>query len=821
MAPSVFSILILALAARPGALAAEEVEPVAPEVPEAVPEQLPVDELASQLLRQVKDGEGEEIWEPVGRLVRLAKSYGAKVTERLEAELASPNEKLRLGCARALCQLNALERAKPVLLDMLKHGASAEIRRLAANSIYLAPILSEDKDTGDALKDALTQEKDAFTRIAISRTLWQIGGRGEGKQELATLMRAAPEKSVRDEAALTLAEMGYLRSKDDWAGRTDEQLFRDVFVAVVTLALEPTARGQRALVLYRGVEEAGSGRSSDPKMRRGELLMREVLTYIRRAYPDQERKLFPLENVAKEDLKAGAVGEKVRAALKAKNIMLADDAALTEPKPGQWMISDDEMHLFTVKEEEGALVLYEDRTNLDRLFENASKGLVDSLDPFSQYLDRDEVQSTQEMLRQDYGGIGAYVGVRDRVFTVISPIYNSPADKAGLKSMDAILEVDGEKTDDMMDKGGMGRVITKLKGPPGTPVKVKFYRRGFAKPMDVTIVRDTIKVDSVYYAMLDGGIGYLRLTRFGERSTEEVEEALEELVVKRKARALVFDLRNNPGGLLRTGVEIADRFLAGNRLIVYSEGQKEFSPRKEFFSTGGDEDEKLPMVTLVNSGSASASEIVAGALQDHKRSILIGEKTYGKGSVQQIIPLRATNSQTQLRLTIAKYYLPSGRCIHGLGIEPDLKAALEDSDDWTYRKLQEYAAKHLFEDFAQKLWEADKELAMKLARDDQRKTDLYPGFEDLYKGIDPRVDRDDVRGEVRRILRRMTQDEQKHEFACDLETDEVLQRGVYETLKKLNVDPATIAAYKELPAKFEKKEEHPAGAMLPQDGQAK
>ncbi|MBI3830963.1 MAG: S41 family peptidase [Planctomycetes bacterium] len=795
------------------------VEEPAPPDADLGPEQLPVEELTSQLLTQIQNAAADDIWDPVARLVRLGKSYGTKATDRLDKELKNPSEKVRLGCARALCQLNLLERSKPVLLDILKAGSTAELRTLAANTIYLAPILAEDKDTSAELKKALAAEKDEATRIAIARTLWQIGGRGEGKQELAVLMRTSAAKSMRDEAALTLAEMGFLRAKEDWPGRTDEALFRDVFVNVVTLALEPTPRGQRALILYRQIEEGG-GRANDPKMRRGELLMREILAYIRRAYPDQERKLFPLDAALREQLKNGPVPEKLREAFKGKNLPLGDDAAVTELKAGQWSVTDEDLHLYTIKEEDGKLTLYEDRTNLDRLFENASKGLVDSLDPFSQYLDREEVQSTQEMLRQDYGGIGAYVGVRDKVFTVISPIYNSPADKAGMKSMDAILEVDGEKTDDMLDKGGMGRVITKLKGPPGTPVKVKFYRRGFQKPMEISIVRETIKVDSVYYTILEGGLGYVRLTRFGERSTEEMEHALDEFQ-KKKVKGIVFDLRNNPGGLLRTGVEIADKFLGGNKLIVYSEGMKEFSPRKEFFSTGGDDDEATPMVTLVNSGSASASEIVSGALQDHKRSQLIGEKTYGKGSVQQIIPLRATNNQTQLRLTIAKYYLPSGRCIHGVGIEPDIKVATDETDDWTYRKLLEYAQKHLFDDYVRDRWEQNKDLFVKLAQDDGRKPENYPGFDDLYKQIDPRIEKDAVRAELRRVVRRVVQDDLKQEFACDLESDDALQRGVYELLKKLKIDPATIAEYKDLPSKFEKKEEHPAGAMLPQDAQAK
>jgi len=715
----------------------------APDPPELAVEDLPVEALATHLIKQIQEETYENLWEPVSRLVRLGKLHGRQVTEKLAAELHSTDAKLRSAAARALCRLNAAEIAAPVLLKLVLKGKAPAARRQAAKSIGLTIPLYGKKAPVETLIKALEKETEPLTRIFLARTLWRVGSRQEGKQALVRLMLSASEKAVRDEATLVLAELGFLTPKKEWIGRRDEKIFKEVFSRVVNLGLQPTAQGERAFNLHRWKVEENAHAVRDPGLAKGERLLREVLAYIRNLYVDP------------------------------------------------------------------------DKVNLEKLFERASKGLLESLDPFSQYLNREEVQTTQEMLRQDYGGIGAYVTVRDHVFTVVSPIYNSPAYKAGLRSMDSILEVDGRKTSKLLDQGGMTKVISKLKGKPGTKVRVKFFRRGFLKPLEVTIVRDRIRIQSVYHAMLPGRIGYIRLTRFGERSVKEMDKSLKELLKKGKARGIVLDLRDNPGGLLQSGVDIADRFLAADKLIVSSKGRRR---QKDFHSKGGEEDEAFSLVVLVNSGSASASEIVAGCLQDHKRATLVGEKTFGKGSVQQIIPLRATKYETQLRLTIAKYYLPSNRSIHEKGITADVEFKPVGPDDWTLRQVFKMRQKHLFEDYARAHWDDHKALFLKLAQDDEGKPGRYPDFEKFYKSVeDYRVKKDDVRAELRRMLRRMTQDELKKEFTYDLQTDEVLQRGILEMLSQLEIDPASIAQYKDYPQKFKKKSADIAeqGAMLP------
>ncbi len=448
---------------------------------------------------------------------------------------------------------------------------------------------------------------------------------------------------------------------------------------------------------------------------------------------------------------------------------------------------------------------YVDETKIDydKLFQNAAKGMVRGLDPFSQYLEPTELKNLEESLRQGYAGIGAYVAVRDNQFIITSPIFKSPAYEAGLRALDVIQEVDGQKVSALLDKGGQNAVIDKLKGEPGSEVKIKYRRRGFGKSLEVAIVRQEIKAESVFATMLPGDIAYIRLTRLGEKSTHEMKAAMNEYVKKQNAKGLVFDLRDNPGGLLRVYVDIADLFALGfyNKLVVYSEGREKTSPRAGFLFHG------RPGRRKTSDGHArqrrhrvGLSEIVSGALQDHKRAPLVGEKTYGKGSVQQILNVDTTNNETRLRLTIAKYYLPSGRSIHEKGIDPDVIAKPRDLNGWILESLAELRRKNVFEDIVRNSWEANKDLYLKLAQFDNRDCSAWPGFEAFYAGLNTTAPRDDIRAELRYVARHLAQDYRKSEFAADLEEDTVLQRGVFELLKKTGLDAAAFPGIQIAPA---------------------
>jgi carboxyl-terminal processing protease len=280
----------------------------------------------------------------------------------------------------------------------------------------------------------------------------------------------------------------------------------------------------------------------------------------------------------------------------------------------------------------------------------------------------------------NFGGLGIQIGIKDDQLTVIAPIDDTPAFRAGIKAGDKILKIDGTSTKDML----LMEAVKLLRGPKGTSVTITIMRDGFEKPEDFTITRDIIELKSVMYKMFPDNIGYVRLRQFQEDSADELENALNDLGHQGMA-AMIFDLRNNPGGLLNSAVEVADKFLEKGKLIVYTEGRKKNQDMR-FVAHQDFTHPNYPMAVLVNHGSASASEIVAGALQAHSRAIIVGTQTYGKGSVQSVIPL---SDNSGLRLTTALYYTPDGRSIHEKGITPDIVVGAEAMSKVSEEKEQE------------------------------------------------------------------------------------------------------------------------------------
>jgi carboxyl-terminal processing protease len=297
----------------------------------------------------------------------------------------------------------------------------------------------------------------------------------------------------------------------------------------------------------------------------------------------------------------------------------------------------------------------------------ALHSMLQSLDPNSDFMDAEAFQDMQDDTLGKFSGIGIHIGQRDGLLTVIAPIEDSPAYRAGLQARDKILAIDGEKTMNMT----MSDAVKKLRGEKGTKVTVTIGRQGEDEPRDIAIVRDNIEVPSVKgIRILKNGIGYIRITQFALPTADLVQDALDKLT-DQGMTALILDLRQNPGGLLKSAIEIAEKFLKKGDLIVTTRGRPGVSEAVENRAAGVKHYPELPVAVLVNGGSASASEIVAGALQDHKRAMLIGETTYGKGSVQSVIPLKPSG-KAAIRLTTALYYTPSNRQIHDKGIEPDI-----------------------------------------------------------------------------------------------------------------------------------------------------
>jgi len=302
------------------------------------------------------------------------------------------------------------------------------------------------------------------------------------------------------------------------------------------------------------------------------------------------------------------------------------------------------------------------------LLENAIKGMLSNLDPHSAYLEPDAFAELQESTSGEFGGLGIEVGVEDGFIKVVSPIDDTPASRAGIEAGDLIIKIDGKPTKGM----SMMDAVAQMRGKPGSDITLTLVREG-GKPYDVKLTRAVIKVKSVKSQLLEPGYGYLRVTQFQVNTGEEVGKALARLKKDnggKKLSGLVLDLRNNPGGVLQAAVEVSDHFLTKG-LIVYTKGRIANSELR-FSADPADASEGVPLVVLINGGSASASEIVAGALQDHKRAVVMGTDSFGKGSVQTVLPL---NNDRALKLTTALYYTPSGRSIQAQGIVPDIEVA--------------------------------------------------------------------------------------------------------------------------------------------------
>jgi carboxyl-terminal processing protease len=305
---------------------------------------------------------------------------------------------------------------------------------------------------------------------------------------------------------------------------------------------------------------------------------------------------------------------------------------------------------------------YVEDVKLKDLIYGAIKGMLNSLDPHSGFMTPEMYKEMQVDTKGEFGGIGIQIGIKEGMLTVIAPIEDTPAYRAGIKAGDHIIKVDNEFTKDM----SLNDAVSKMRGVPGTPVKITILREGWKETKDFTIVREIIKIKSVKSKLLEDGIGYIKINQFQEQTANDLSNAMEKLM-QENMNALILDLRNNPGGLLNSAIDVASQFLPPGKLVVYIKNKK--GERQEYQSSKTKSNYTMPMIVLVNQGSASASEIVAGALKDWNRAVIIGTQTFGKGSVQSVIPL---TDGSALRLTTARYYTPKEISIQATGITPDI-----------------------------------------------------------------------------------------------------------------------------------------------------
>jgi len=367
-----------------------------------------------------------------------------------------------------------------------------------------------------------------------------------------------------------------------------------------------------------------------------------------------------------------------------------------------------------------------DDVTIEELMDKALQGMMSNLDAHSNFLTQKDYKKLKVQTDGEFGGLGITVGIRDGALTVIAPIEGTPADKAGLKSGDIILKINEESTLNMT----IDEAVAIMRGKVGDPIEITIVRKGESKPLVINIVRGIITIESVYTKTIGTDILYVRVTSFDKKVVEDVMKAIN--AKKAMTKGIVLDLRNNPGGLLDQAVGLVDLFVDEGD-IVSQKGRKE-SDNQVYKAKKTNTATNVPLVVLVNGGSASASEIVSGALQDHKRGVIVGENTFGKGSVQVVLPI---TKEEAIKLTIARYYLPSGRTIQAVGVKPDIEVqpgeVKEREDDFSIKEAD--LKKHLEEELVKvNTNDKNKEEKSKKAEEDKAKKDIITQ-EQLYKDI--------------------------------------------------------------------------------------
>ncbi|MCA8953886.1 MAG: S41 family peptidase, partial [Planctomycetes bacterium] len=473
------------------------------------------------------------------------------------------------------------------------------------------------------------------------------------------------------------------------------------------------------------------------------------------------------------------------------------------------------------------------------LIEFAAKGMLQGLDRHSTFFTSDEFKRFFFDLDREYGGIGAFVNIdQDDDFSIVRPIYSGPAYRAGLRSGDKILEVDGWETAGHTTD----EIIPRLKGRPGTDVVLKVYRPGFQEPHEYTIARDQISVPSVNWAMLPGQVGYIELITFSANISREIQVALDDLIGQ-GAKGLVLDVRNNTGGFLTKAVDIVEKFLPADKLVLYTEGpseaRQEYNTRPRRFVTD------LPLAVLTNNFSASASEITAGALQDHGRATIIGQRTFGKGTVQNIMELDSDppepfedlnrdrvwqdgepftdkngngkwDAGSRIKLTVARYHLPSGRSPHrefdkegrivdpNWGVIPDKQLDLLENkpeDAWKNAAVYALLKQGVFDKYVREHLPDHKELFQRIAEGDDGDPERYPEFDTFYQSLDTKLSKDDVRRWLRYEVRDQVADLRGAVYPGnralgDPQEDAQLQEAVRTLLLQAGEDIREVSAFK-------------------------
>ena len=651
---------------------------------------------------------------------------------------------------------------------------------------------SLDKKALPAVTEGL-QAPQAYVRLACARASYKMGRKAEGALTLIRIIQEIKSNRVKIDAAEQLA--GLVKDDD---GYGDKELVEGSLESLLDVTLEPEVRLSLAKALYNVSATARAVREIKEllKLKDEGIRIKAALTL---AQMDHFEDSLPILKKLADD--PTEYGHLARVYLEYKRLQDAYQRKVLNTRKFDYVVLDEILTL--IKER----YVDPEQFDLEKLMTAAAKGIAKSLDRFSDYHTELEKKRSTESINMKYGGIGAYVSMRNDYLTIERPIYGGPCYKVGLRSLDQITEVEGEST----RSKNISDLINKLKGDPKTPVKIKVYRRGWAKERDFTLIRAFIQIKTARGEMLPGKIGYLLITSFGNTTAQEMEQVLKGFQ-KQDIQSLIIDLRSNSGGLLHTVVKMVDMVIEKNKVVVTTKDRVGVVDR---YVTRRDNIIDMPIYLLVNEGTASAAEILSGALQDYKKGVLIGTQTFGKGSVQNILELKSTNRDTALRLTVAKYYLPTGRSIHmdekgNGGLEPDIKVELPERKLWQDQESNRILDAGLLDKYITRHYDAHKDVLQKLADSDGLDQKKYPEFDDFYQELltahNIHLTQNEVREILRVHIRRYVADERGSEFLTDLQKDVVLQRAIVEATKGLGVVTETIPEYKIFAHKFEEEE---------------
>lgn len=747
----------------------------------SVPGAAPVvaDDLTAQLdqvLAGIDRGD-EPNWQLSGKLRDLARQDELVAVPHLRAAADSAPPQTKVIVAETLVDLDAAPQASELLLPLIDGEAGDAALSALANRAF-----QDVPEVAAALTERLASPQPGVRRVALAKALYKASRSSESKNSSKLALNDAiksEDADVRAEAAFALAELN------------DIGAAHDVLVALRDGDLGPRGRLARAFLKLED-----SARAWDSHAERSSIKLAE----------NQERGVGSLD-VLEELI------EKIQ-----KNHLVGDE--------------------FNTKE------------GREKLVDAAARGMLSALDPHSTFFTSKEFERWILDLRRNYAGIGAYVNTLGDppIFTITRPIYGGPAYAAGLLSGDRILEVDGWSTMEKPDD----EIISRLKGTPGDPVRIKVLRDGWEDAQELTITRAVIHIPSVSSEMLPGKIGYTELAQFAEDTSRELATAIEELKGQ-GMKGLIVDLRDNTGGYLEQAVAVASLFLESGKLVCFTQGRT--AERRDYDSEAMSVRWDGPLVLLVNDRSASASEIVSGALQDHGRAVIVGEKTYGKGSVQQAMALDTRRGDpltfdknnngiydpgedsyedvdkngaftwpSEVKITNARYYLPSGRSIHTEldidgkvthegGVTPDREVTMQYMEPWenaelvrTFERLRKAHEegtqfKSPLTKYVDEHFDGNKQLFYALADDDGRDPSRYPDFAEFKASLNTHLPDDTVRKLLRVSVRDRVQDDRGKlfvgiNFRGDWQEDAQLQEGIRTVAEKASLDIAGIASYR-------------------------